>query len=175
MHRPTWLFALCLAALTVAAGGGCTPSIGDGCKTNVDCSRLGDRFCDTSAPDGYCTVDGCNQGTCPDGALCIRFLTADLDRPCFLDRRSPDNLCRPDERCVCDKFENGVCLGTPPNNAHCAAESTERRFCQKPCNSNSDCRDRYECRSTGTLGSELVPSLTDVMSPATANFCAPAQ
>lgn len=171
MRRPAWLLALCLAALTSLIGGGCTPSIGDGCKTNVDCSRLGDRFCDTSAPDGYCTVDGCNQGTCPDNALCVRFLTADLDRPCDLSARFPDNGCRADERCVCKTFENGACKNAE---AYCAPESTERRYCQKGCNTSSDCRAGYTCRSTGTLGSELVPSLNDVMSPATANFCAPA-
>jgi hypothetical protein len=172
--RPSWLLTLCLTftvASGVVAGSGCTPSIGDGCKTNVDCSRLGDRFCDVSAPDGYCTVDGCNQGTCPDGALCVRFLSADLDRPCDLSKRFPDNGCNPDERCVCDAFKNGVCEN---GSAHCAAETTERRFCQKPCGSNNDCRERYECRETGTMGSELVPSLTDVMSPASAKFCAPA-
>jgi hypothetical protein len=163
------VLALSFVLATVAAG--CTPSIGDGCKTNVDCSRLGDRFCDTSAPGGYCTVDGCNQGTCPDNALCIRFLSADFDKPCDLTKRFPENGCGPDERCVCDVFENGVCKD---GSAHCASETTERRFCQKPCGSNGDCREGYECRETGTMGSELVPSLTDVMSPASAKFCAPA-
>lgn len=174
--RSAWSLALSLA-LTAVVAGGCSPSIGDGCKTNVDCSRLGDRFCDTSAPDGYCTIDGCNQGTCPDGALCVRFFSADRDRPCHYGERFPANGCGPDERCVCDRFENGVCSTatfSPPDNAHCASETTERRFCQKPCGSNGDCRDRYECRETGSMGSELVPSLTDVMTPASAKFCAPA-
>jgi hypothetical protein len=154
------------------AATGCSPSIGDGCKTNVDCSRLGDRFCDTSAPNGYCTVDGCNQGTCPDGALCVRFLTADLDRPCDLGATFPVNGCRADERCVCDVSADGT--SCQDGIAHCAPESTERRFCQKPCGSDTDCRPEFECRATGTLGAELVPPPSDaLMTPASAKFCAP--
>ena len=56
--------------------------------------------------------------------------------------------------------------------AHCAPESTERRWCQKTCSIDSDCRAGYECRSTGTLGGEPVPT-ADMLSGTPAKFCAP--
>lgn len=52
---------------------GCAPAIGDDCGTSTDCSVSGDRVCDTASPGGYCTVAGCEQDTCPDGAVCVEF------------------------------------------------------------------------------------------------------
>lgn len=63
------LFALIVAPALV----GCTPEIGDDCSTSVDCSANGDRICDTAQPDGYCTVRGCERGTCPEEAICVEF------------------------------------------------------------------------------------------------------
>lgn len=73
--------ALALSALMGlgAAGlGGCQPSIGDDCVTSTDCSAQGDRLCDTSQPDGYCTVFSCEPDTCSEEAVCVGFgLTLD--------------------------------------------------------------------------------------------------
>ena len=48
--------------------------------------------------------------------------------------------------------------------AHCAPESSERRWCQRRCEKSSDCRfeQGYECRSTGGGGAEPVPRDFDV-------------
>jgi hypothetical protein len=59
-----------LFALSAAA---CTPKIGDKCVLSTDCSQQGDRQCDTSMPDGYCTVYNCGPNGCPDYAACYLF------------------------------------------------------------------------------------------------------
>ena len=64
---------LALVAASALVGTACAPEIGDDCKTSLDCSVNGDRFCDSSAPGGYCTVIGCDPDTCPDGALCVEW------------------------------------------------------------------------------------------------------
>lgn len=63
---------LFFAAATAALVAGCTPSIGDKCVLSTDCSVRGDRLCDTSQPDGYCTVN-CQGDGCPDKAACVLF------------------------------------------------------------------------------------------------------
>jgi hypothetical protein len=154
-----------LVALALCA---CGHNVGDACSVNVDCSPLGDRFCDTSAPGGYCTQDGCDVSTCPGGSVCIRFFTPILNEPCSFDQPYPASGCRPSERCVCDAFgQNGSCPS-----AHCAPELSEHRWCQKGCSSDGDCRDGYQCRQTGTLGAEPVPT-ADMLSGKPATFCAP--
>jgi hypothetical protein len=61
----------------------CGRSIGDSCTTNTDCSPNGDRICDVSQPGGYCTIDGCNDQSCPSEAVCMRFFPQQfLSRPC---------------------------------------------------------------------------------------------
>lgn len=62
-------------ALVVFAGlaFGCKAEIGDSCKVSTDCSVTGDRLCDTSMPDGYCTQFNCSEGSCPDESVCVEF------------------------------------------------------------------------------------------------------
>jgi hypothetical protein len=166
--RPTSIAAVVFWCGLVS---GCGHNIGDNCSTNVDCQPDGTRFCDTSAINGYCTIDGCDDGTCPDEAVCIRFLTQVPDEPCSYDAAHPNSRSdcpRVDDRCVCDATVKSVCQGS----AHCAPEASERRWCQLKCSSNGDCRTDYECRSTGTFGAEPVPTLTNA-SGTPAKFCAP--
>lgn len=59
--------------LILAALSGCKPEIGDKCLLSTDCSQTGDRLCDTSQPDGYCTVFNCSTNSCPDEAACVAF------------------------------------------------------------------------------------------------------
>lgn len=54
----------------------CTPAIGDKCSLSTDCSVQGDRLCDTSQPDGYCTEFNCKGNSCPDKAACVLFNSA---------------------------------------------------------------------------------------------------
>jgi len=171
MRRFVWA----VAALAIA---GCGHSIGDSCNNNVDCDPTGLRFCDTAPFGGYCTIDGCDVGTCPSEAVCIRFFTPLPNEPCFSNNSStdPNFQCRVDERCVCDQSDNGICQPNPDDptgpDGHCAPESSERRWCQKGCSNNGDCRDGYQCRTTGTLGAEPVPSI-DMGMGTPAKFCAP--
>jgi hypothetical protein len=60
---------LSLAALVC----GCAPEIGDSCESSVDCDIQNKRVCDLTLPGGYCTVSGCEKGTCPDEAVCVTF------------------------------------------------------------------------------------------------------
>ncbi len=66
---------LALLGATVLLGAlvACTPSIGDKCVLSTDCSTQGDRLCDTSQPDGYCTEFNCAADSCPDQAACVLF------------------------------------------------------------------------------------------------------
>jgi hypothetical protein len=53
---------------------GCTAKIGDSCTISTDCSVNGDRLCDTTQPEGYCTVFNCTPDTCPeDQSVCVAF------------------------------------------------------------------------------------------------------
>jgi hypothetical protein len=148
------VLVLLLACASVAATG-CGKSIGDECSTNVDCSISGDRFCDTAPPGGYCTVEGCDVDTCPGDSVCVRFYTPIQTQPCTYDPTFPRSDCAPDERCVSDQMADGVTTTT----AHCAPENSERRWCMARCGKDADCRAGYQCRITGTLGAEPVPSL----------------
>ena len=39
--------------LGVLSSWGCSRTIGDACISNVECSALGDRYCDVASPGGY--------------------------------------------------------------------------------------------------------------------------
>jgi hypothetical protein len=84
--RNLLLIPLCAWSVLFA---GCTPKIGNKCTLSTDCSQLGDRQCDATQPDGYCTRFGCDPDTCPD-AICVAF-DPNLDPACqgVDDGRSP--------------------------------------------------------------------------------------
>ena len=165
---------------------GCGAKIGDSCRTNIDCSPLGDRFCDTASTNGYCTKEDCGPTTCPSEAVCIRFFTplADDTEACTFDPAIPFSRAdcpNVDERCVCDTTDSNnqcVCSTTDGNgqcvvkNGHCAPSSTERHWCERSCSNDGDCRDGYECRRTGTFGAEPLPTFDNVYGTP-AKFCAP--
>ena len=169
-HIPHLALLLALVAL-----GGCEDKIGDSCEFNVDCSNRGDRLCDRSSPGGYCTIENCNADSCPDEGVCIAFYpVAFLTVPCSPytedcnpsaddescpDDSAPTDDCTPDEVCIVSGF--------------CAPKASARRWCMLECDSNSDCRDEYECRRTGLDGAERVPPLDEPRSDKSARFCAP--
>ncbi len=165
-----------VVASTLVAAAGCTHNIGDPCNTNVDCSPAGDRFCDTSAPGGYCTVEGCDVNTCPNSEACVRFLTQRLDEPCTYDPAQPFSRAdcpESDEECICD---TAIPDGGTTCTAHCAPEDSERRWCQHRCSTDSDCRIGYHCVEAGSGGALLVPTLNNP-NPSSSNpptlFCEP--
>lgn len=52
----------------------CQPKIGDECVTDLDCSQAGDRLCDTTQLDGYCTQADCDPTSCPEKeSICVAF------------------------------------------------------------------------------------------------------
>lgn len=97
-------FAIALVALA----GGCAPGIGDECGTALDCSSAGTRLCDRTQPDGYCTLEGCEQGTCPEESVCVQFSPSE-DRLattfCML-RCDSSSDCRDDQGYECLRAMN---------------------------------------------------------------------
>jgi hypothetical protein len=66
---PKLLLPLSCALLLFA----CSPAIGDPCETVLDCSSQASRVCDRTQPSGYCTIAGCERGTCPEDSVCVKF------------------------------------------------------------------------------------------------------
>lgn len=112
MRQPArYLLALLALVLLAASAVHCVRRIGDGCTTATDCSINGDRRCDTSSREGYCTIGECEANSCPDDALCIEFEAqiprlsrrfcmagCDLNAPPNPDGTSP--ACRAGYACV---------------------------------------------------------------------------
>jgi len=152
------MLAVRLTLLTLATVGmvasGCARKIGDECTTAADCNPNGTRSCDSSQPGGYCTIQGCDQTSCPDESACIRYFPAQyLTQPC--NPSPPASGCGADEFCLPEGL--------------CAPLSQELRYCAKTCSSADDCRGGYECRLAGTRGSV---AFTFDLNP-NVHFCAP--
>ena len=71
----------------------CTPGIGSNCVQSTDCSPTGQLLCDTSQPNGYCTVFNCQPSLCPQGSGCIATNIAPLGCP-YDDRHAPSRFSR---------------------------------------------------------------------------------
>jgi hypothetical protein len=156
----TLLFILLLLLLAPACG----KDIGDSCSNNVDCDQSGSRDCDQSQPGGYCTINGCDEKSCPGGSVCIRIFPYNYPGPSCSDDSncSSDHLCLPDGLCV--------------------PRASERRFCEKKCDGNGDCRKEYFCLEAGiegkaptmsTYGSIALVAHPELSKPV--GFCAPKQ
>jgi hypothetical protein len=91
--RWVWPILPTLAALVC----GCAPEIGDSCESSVDCDIQNKRICDLTLPGGYCTVSGCEKGTCPDEAVCVNF------------RPQPERLSN--SWCMASCDDDGDCRG----------------------------------------------------------------
>jgi hypothetical protein len=146
--------------LLVAILGACGYEIGDACVFSSDCSTSGDRLCDPepSSPGGYCTIQGCDYATCPDEAVCVRFFSGNFTKTCM-----NSDECSLDELCAVD--------------GHCAARSSEVRYCMRTCDSDGDCRDGYECRNFELMkehGGEPVLAPGEVVDADAPKFCAAA-
>jgi hypothetical protein len=166
MTSRLWIAAAAAAALTL---GACGAEIGDSCFSSIDCSTTGDRICDTTQEDGYCTVLGCDYDTCPEESVCVRFvvgsfenvacdpLTEDLEASNATDDCSLNELC--------------TLAGT------CVPRSAEIRYCMRTCGDGGDCRDGYECRGRDlmlTHGGEPVLAPGERPSGELQAFCAAA-
>jgi hypothetical protein len=195
VRRPRWGSLLILASglimpLTLS---GCGRAIGDECQLATDCSPNGDRTCDLSQPGGYCTIEGCDETSCPSDSACVRFFPVQyLVSPCdpLCEDTDPgstgmlacsaggpttptqcprvtSNDCSADEVCLAVPVTDGST--DPKAGGKCAPRSSERRLCVKTCGGNGDCRGGYSCRQGGDNGS--LPVLTN--SCGNVSFCAP--
>ena len=159
----------------------CQRRIGSACKVSTDCSLRGDRACDLSylvdgdgdldpGGKGECIVDGCTPSACPREGTCVQVYGAEFlsvacdpeleDRPQSYSDELADRIaaCRADPSSEsyidgepvacndCDSHE--VCL---PEGL-CADILSVRTSCRKECSRDSQCRDGYECRETGSNG-----------------------
>lgn len=151
--------------LWAVLAAGCGKEIGDDCIVSSDCSPTGDRICVDPQVGGYCTIQGCDLGTCPEESVCVRFFTGSFaNRPCNpVTEDSGTDDCSLDELCTVD--------------GQCAPRSSEVRYCMLRCDSNDDCREELECRDLELMrehGGEplLAPGMpVDNTSP---KFCAAA-
>lgn len=121
-------WSLAAACALGALGVGCTPSIGDPCVTSLDCSQLGDRLCDGSQPEGYCTIFNCEPDKCPDDTLCLSFghttdpvctqydpRWARLERTFCMAPCTTDDDCRPSYACIDPAVRGSVQIDTNPD------------------------------------------------------------
>ena len=153
------LVVFALALVLAFGAGGCGKQIGDSCIVSSDCSNDGSRICiDSDQNDGYCTIQGCDYNTCPQESSCIRFFTGSFENEMCADSTE----CTLDELCTLPGF--------------CAPRSAEIRYCMVRCDTTSDCRDGYECRTYDLMiehGGEPVLAPGKTIDPAhVIKFCA---
>ena len=92
---------------------------------------------------------------------------------------TPGATCTQDSDCTSD----GFCLAETPNSSFCVPRASERRYCERKCGNDSDCRSGYVCREAGIVVQNWTPisnTYGSVALVANANlstvvkFCAPA-
>lgn len=119
--------ATLLISLAVAlAGAGCGKEIGSSCETSLDCSSQGSRLCDRTQPHGYCTLRGCEKGTCPEESVCVKF-RPEQERLavtyCMYECEEDDD-CRDDEGYQCAGERDFGAKGEAE-----VLDSDSKRFC----------------------------------------------
>ena len=126
------LLALALLAL------GCAPRIGDDCETSQDCSQGGERLCDETHPDGYCTVFNCEPDSCPDEAVCVAFGVDESAVPECADRTGLSRFARSfclkscDARSDCRSGYDCIDLRQPNDFSAVVVDSGPGRVCMPP-------------------------------------------
>ncbi len=130
MSRP-WLGPPLAFACLLLVGAGCAPAIGDKCSNALDCSAQGSRPCDRTQPGGYCTIQGCEEGTCPSEAVCVKF-RPQLERLavtyCML-KCSSNSDCRTSEGYRCTSETD---FGEPDAGDALVLGNPAQRFCSIP-------------------------------------------
>jgi hypothetical protein len=158
---------LVLCLLIAFAAAACGSEIGDSCSVTLDCDPSNSKgwTCDMSSAGGYCTIVGCDNDSCPEGSVCIRFYVASFENsPC--DPSTEDlttDACSTDEVCSLK--------------GQCVPQTSEIRYCMATCESSGDCRDEYECRDETLMrehGGEPVPPSGERLGTDLPSFCAEA-
>ena len=123
---------------------GCGDKIGDSCSSNVDCADDGSRICDLSSPGGYCTIEGCAGGSCPDEAICVAFYPTNfLTISC--NPETEDTICEP-----CDPQAGKEC------NAFCDPDSPVREC--EACDPQVDDNCNKHCEESLLPTDDCLPS-----------------
>jgi hypothetical protein len=159
---------------------GCLPKIGDHCTTSLECSATGQKICDVTQPNGYCTVFNCEPDTCPDSATCVAFNNT-IDNACqntnagswprfersfCMAPCSQDSDCRGDTlgttrlyACVAPPDRGGVILDvTTASHADTHANNCPSNDPQCDCKADSDCDSRRVCRTGRCVAKVCVPA-----------------
>lgn len=98
-----WVYVLGFWALF-----SCRPQIGDPCFNITDCffePQVG-GLCDTTSPDGYCTIRNCLADTCPEEAFCVSFRDGDFTF-CMAACLTAED-CREGYDCLPEAPEEGI-------------------------------------------------------------------
>jgi len=127
---------------------GCRAKIGDDCNMPADCSQTGDRLCDTTQPDGYCTIFNCDAGSCPDEAVCIGFSSVLSS-------------------VAGDEEETTWACADPQSGSR-----FQRNFCMRSCDSSSDCRSGYRCLDLAASGNPFGAVLVETSRRKNGKVCA---
>ena len=100
---PPRALGLLIALAAALVSTGCGKEIGAACETALDCSSQGSRLCDRTQPHGYCTLRGCERGTCPEDSVCVKFRPAQerLAVTYCMYSCEEDDDCRDDEGYQC--------------------------------------------------------------------------
>ncbi len=159
--------SMLVLALVSAA---CGKEIGDECVVSSDCSPNGDRQCDVSSRQGYCTIQGCDVDTCPEEATCVRFFTGNFaNKTCVQATEDRPSAAAPTDDCSFDE----LCSLT----GQCVPRSSEVRFCMRTCGNTDDCRGGYACRDIELMkrdGGEPVLQAGVLVDESAPKFCAAA-
>jgi hypothetical protein len=157
--------AVCLSLVTVCALvlTGCSPHIGAKCTLNTDCSLQGTLVCDTSEPDGYCTLFNCLPDSCQNKAACV-MLSPSIPGCPYDDYQSPartgrtmcleqchkDSDCRTSDGYICADPQQ------PPWNGIIVDDDQQQRVCivapdYYDAGTPASFADAAVCQSTGPV------------------------
>lgn len=166
-----------LVMLIVGVAAGCGKEIGDDCSFSVDCDPNGERICDVSSQDGYCTIQGCDYYTCPEEAVCVQFFTGSFaNKTC--DPLATVDECAAEDRTVTDPTAPRRCCGFDELCAvdgQCVPRASEFRYCMRQCGNDGDCREGYECRDLARMiehGGQPLLSPGKLVDESAPKFCA---
>lgn len=144
---------------------------------------------------GECIIDGCTPTTCPREGTCVQVYSAQFlsvacdpeleDRPQAYGEEIAERVsaCRAapapaegaepyaaGEPVACDDCDaHEVCL---PEGL-CADLLSVRTSCRKECKSDTNCRDGYECRESGSNGVYRVATPAYPFGDSTVKICMP--
>ncbi|MCG8555712.1 MAG: hypothetical protein MJD61_10565 [Proteobacteria bacterium] len=118
---------VCIVSLVGFVCGACSSEIGDSCQGDLDCDVQANRRCVRNWPGGYCSVQGCEPGSCKayDDSVCVTFRPwrPRLQSTWCLKRCKSDNDCRDEYICATRQSDRTYLSGAADTHEH------DGRFC----------------------------------------------